>query len=295
MDKPLVSVVVPAYNAEKYLDETIKSVVAQAYSNWELIIVDDGSTDGSAAIAKAWAEKDKRIIYVYQTNQKMATARNTGIARAKGKYIAFLDADNLFLPKKLEMQVAHLEAHPEVGVSCAHILHFYEHEPQVLYENKNEVSLAEDQFSDFLHRNSVNVLAVLVHKECFDKYGAFQEGWKACDEQYVWINLAAHSVPFAYIPDTVGLLRLHDREYSVRREFIFETATYSLKMLDIVEAALTPERQAKYKEDFAALRKEWNRKLFIGKLLQNPLFSWFMMPLFLLHRGKNFTKATKKQ
>src|SRR2546423_988247 len=100
MESPLVSIVVPAYNAEKYLEETIQSVIAQTYPNWQLVIVDDGSTDNTAEIVKSWALRDKRIFYYYQTNQRMASARNNGIRRATGKYIAFLDADNIFLPNK---------------------------------------------------------------------------------------------------------------------------------------------------------------------------------------------------
>jgi teichuronic acid biosynthesis glycosyltransferase TuaG len=291
MAEPLVSVIIPAYNAEKYLDETIKSILAQTYSNWELIVVDDGSTDGTASLAKKYAAQDKRIAYLYQTNQRMASARNTGIKHASGKYIAFLDADNLFLRNKLAVQVAHLETNPGAGVSYAKILHFRDGAPNVLYENKNESPLAEDQFRDLLYRNSINVLSVLIRRECFDKYGAFKENWRACDEQYVWINLAANGAKFAYLPEIVGLLRLHANEYSRRPEFLYDTAVHFLQLLDIVGPSLSPEKKERYKSDFTALRKAWQKKLFIGKLLKHPAASWFLMPFYIRHFEKNFTRS----
>jgi glycosyltransferase involved in cell wall biosynthesis len=290
--KPLVSIVTPAYNGENYLDETIRSVVAQTYPNWELIIVDDGSKDRTAEIVKAWAAKDARIQYVYQENQRMASARNNGIKHAKGKYVAFLDHDNIFLPKKLELQVAHLEAHPEIGVSYAKIFHFYHPDTKTLYENRNEKPLAEDQFRDLLHRNAINVLSVLVRKEYFDKYGAFQQGWKACDEHYVWINLAEHDVRFGFLPETVGLLRLHKKNDSARPGHIYDTAFYFLQLLDIVENRLPADKKEKYAGDIAALHKEWRWKLIAGKLMKNPLTSWFFLRLYLSHRGENFTKVS---
>ena len=289
---PLVSVVIPAYNAAKYINETIKSVVAQTYLNWELVIVDDGSTDGTAAIVKSWAEKDKRVIYVYQTNQKMATARNTGITKGQGKYIAFLDADNLFLPNKLEDQVAYMEAHPECGLCYAAIRHFYEGEPSILYTNKSESPFqGDDLFRECLHRNFINVLSAMVRKEVFEKYGAFQPGWYACDEQYVWINLAYNGVKFEYLDKIVGLLRLHRASDSARGDYLVRSGFYFLKMFDIVETKLTPEEKKKYAPDFAMLRKRWKFRSFIGKLMVTPPFSWVLVPLFLARRDRNFVRV----
>ena len=104
--KPLVSVVMPTFNAEKYLAESINSVLAQTYNNWELLITDDCSTDDTVAIAKKYADSDSRVkLFIQPQNQGAGAARNNSIKNAKGKYIAFLDADDLWLPKKLEKQV----------------------------------------------------------------------------------------------------------------------------------------------------------------------------------------------
>jgi glycosyltransferase involved in cell wall biosynthesis len=112
---PLVSVVVPVYNAEPFLRETLDSVLAQDYHPVEVIVVDDGSTDGSAAIARSYPD----VSYIHQENQGPAVARNAGIAAAGGEFVAFFDADDVMLPNKLSVQVGYLLEHPEATVTLA--------------------------------------------------------------------------------------------------------------------------------------------------------------------------------
>ena len=113
---PLVSVVMPVYNAEKFLAEAIESILAQTFSDFELIIVDDGSTDGSAGIIQAYAEHDSRIRAVQlDMNEGVASARNRGTAETSGKYIAGMDSDDISLPERLQQQVEFLESHPAIG------------------------------------------------------------------------------------------------------------------------------------------------------------------------------------
>lgn len=101
-----VSIIMPNYNCEKFIEETINSVLAQTYDNWELLIVDDCSTDNSIEIIKRYCEKDERIrLFVQETNQGGAAARNRALREATGKWIAFLDSDDLWLPEKLEKQL----------------------------------------------------------------------------------------------------------------------------------------------------------------------------------------------
>ena len=102
----MVSIITPAYNSEKYIAETILSVLAQSYQNWEMIIIDDSSTDKTAEIISSFQEKDSRIKYIYNsTNKGSAYSRNVALQKAKGKWIAFLDSDDLWHPKKLEKQI----------------------------------------------------------------------------------------------------------------------------------------------------------------------------------------------
>ena len=118
--KPLVSAIVIFLNAGKFIEEAIESIFAQTYNNWELLLVDDGSTDGSTQIALRYAEQyPEKVRYLEHPghqNRGMSAARNLGISQAKGEYIAFLDADDVWLPYKLEQQVALLESRPEAGM-----------------------------------------------------------------------------------------------------------------------------------------------------------------------------------
>ncbi|SFM27369.1 teichuronic acid biosynthesis glycosyltransferase TuaG [Gracilibacillus orientalis] len=111
-DQHLVSVITPTYNSETYIRETIESVQMQTYRNWEMIIVDDGSTDQTISIIEEYQKEDDRIrLILLEKNQGAAVARNTAIENAQGKYIAFLDSDDRWLPEKLERQLAFMQEH----------------------------------------------------------------------------------------------------------------------------------------------------------------------------------------
>ena len=118
MTDGLVSIITPCFNGARYIGETIDSVLSQTYSNWEMIIVDDGSKDNSAEIIKDYL--DKRIQYHYQENAGSAAARNNGIRKAQGQYIALLDADDLWYPQFLEKQIAFLHEKKAICVACAY-------------------------------------------------------------------------------------------------------------------------------------------------------------------------------
>lgn len=127
--KPLVTVIIPFLNEEEFLETAIDSVLAQTYEHWELLLVDDGSTDASTRIAKSYAQGSSgRISYLEHEghcNRSQAASRNLGVRSAKGLYLAFLDADDLWLPNKLERQVAILDAHPEAGMVFGSSLYWH--------------------------------------------------------------------------------------------------------------------------------------------------------------------------
>lgn len=119
-DRPLVSVVVCFFNEKQFLEEAVQSVFAQDYDHWELLLVDDGSTDESSAMAKSYASRfPDKVTYVehaYHQNKGLSASRNAGIKRTRGAYVAFLDADDVWMPDKLSAQLAIFKAHPEATV-----------------------------------------------------------------------------------------------------------------------------------------------------------------------------------
>ncbi|NMG07856.1 glycosyltransferase [Brasilonema sp. UFV-L1] len=128
-NQPLVSIITPFLNTEKFIQEAIESVIIQSYENWELLLIDDGSTDRSTAIAQEYVSLYPKKVYYFEhdghQNCGKSTSRNLGVSKAKGKYIAFLDADDIFLPQKLEHQVAILESQPETGMVYGPTQHWY--------------------------------------------------------------------------------------------------------------------------------------------------------------------------
>lgn len=117
--RPVFTVVVPLYNAERYIAATLDSVLAQSFADYEVVVVNDASTDGGPAIVERYMARDARVRMVVQENRGLAGARNSGIRAARGKYIALIDADDLWLPEKLALHVRHLDASPDVGLSFA--------------------------------------------------------------------------------------------------------------------------------------------------------------------------------
>jgi len=113
---PLVSVILPTYNRVTYLKKAIESVRAQTFSNWELLVVDDGSNDETSSVVGEIARKDRRIQLLSQVNAGAAAARNHGLSSSRGKYVAFLDDDDEWTPEKLQIQTDYMEAHPEIGM-----------------------------------------------------------------------------------------------------------------------------------------------------------------------------------
>lgn len=114
--KPVVSVLMSVYNCEEYLREAVDSILNQTFMDFEFIIIDDGSTDSTAAILAEYERKFTRLCIHHQTNQGVIASLNMGLELAQGKYIARMDADNVSLPERLAKQVDFLETHPEIGV-----------------------------------------------------------------------------------------------------------------------------------------------------------------------------------
>ncbi len=185
---PKVSIITSTYNRANYLRGAMDSILAQTYADWELILVNDGSTDNTDEIALSYAERDKRIQYIRQANTGNNVARNNALAKATGEYVTFLDDDDLWLPNKLEVQVAFMDSHPDVGMSYTQIqINQVKNgmlEKIILYPEKTAAT-----FSELLNDCFILPSTVIVRKSCFDEIGGFDLCYKISADQDVWLRL----------------------------------------------------------------------------------------------------------
>lgn len=201
----LVSIVIPSYNASRYIKEAVDSALAQTYRNIEIIVVDDGSTDDTREVLGQCIATGK-IRYIYQENRGLASARNTGIKNAKGDYIAFLDADDLFLPSKVEEQVEFLEKN-QFDVCYCDLLHFTESEPKKFYHHRYKYP-SGDVFGELLKRQFINPLTLLIRREVFEKYGYFDENLRRSEDYDLWLRWAYAGVRFYYLDKILAHYRI---------------------------------------------------------------------------------------
>ena len=208
---PLVSGIIIFLNGEKFLEEAIESVFAQTYENWELLLVDDGSTDSSTAIAQRYAtqypDKVRYLEHEGHQNRGMSATRNLGISNAKGEYVAFLDADDIWLPQKLERQVATLESNPEAAVVFGPTQYWYSWTGNPEDSQKDclrEIGVQPNQLFkppmllSLLLQNEVNAAAtcsVLIRREVFEKTGGFEESFRGMFEDRAFFAKVYLKVP----------------------------------------------------------------------------------------------------
>jgi teichuronic acid biosynthesis glycosyltransferase TuaG len=209
----LVSVVVPAYNAGKYIADTIRSVIAQTWSDWELIVVDDGSTDDTAAIVHDFVKRESRVKYFFQENGRLGKARNTGIKNSNADLIAFLDSDDLWLETKLELQMRALREHNADIVYCNAYV-FTDDNP---FDETKTLPTSSGLFSgpaffDSLNvQNQIPVLTVLAKKTALESAGLFEEikCILGCEDYDLWLKLAKAGFVFYGMPAVLARYRRH--------------------------------------------------------------------------------------
>lgn len=172
---------IPSYSAAAFVREAVDSALAQTYKNFEVIVVDDGSTDNTKELLTPYIKAGK-IRYMYQRNGGLSAARNTGIKNAKGEYIALLDADDIFLPRKLEEQVAYLEAHPDCDISYCDLYHFWDEEPDALLKLAYTYYSGDEVLPNLVKVNSIAPGTMVLRKSVFDRWGLFNESFRRSED-----------------------------------------------------------------------------------------------------------------
>ena len=184
---PLVTVIIPTYNRASFLKEAIDSVLSQTYRNFELIVVDDGSTDGTSELLLSYGHKIKVI---KKANKGPSASRNRGIKAAKGDWIAFLDSDDVWKPYKLEKQVQFIKDNPEIKI-CQTEEIWIRNGKRVNPRKKHEMHSGWI-YEQCLPLCIVSPSSVMIHRDVFEKVGLFDETMLACEDYDLWLRIAPH-------------------------------------------------------------------------------------------------------
>jgi glycosyltransferase involved in cell wall biosynthesis len=186
MSLPLVSVIIPTYNRSSQVIEAVHSVFEQTFEDFELIVVDDGSCDGTA---ESFNPYKGRIAYRFQENRGVSAARNQGIRMSRGQWIAFLDSDDLWLPKKLETQFQFFSQNPEALI-CQTEEVWIRNGRQVNPLKKHQ-KFSGDIFAPSLLLCLVSPSAVMIKRDLFEQVGCFDEALPACEDYDLWLRISA--------------------------------------------------------------------------------------------------------
>jgi len=217
----LATVIIPAYNASAFLNDAVASVLAQTHPHVEVIVVNDGSTDETPALLAQWQARDPRVRAVHQSNGGLAAARNAGLNVACGQYVAFLDADDVIRPEKLERQIAYLEAHPhtdlvysDYGTADAELRPLTD---EVIGVKRMPLSEA------YVYTNVFPVMAALLRRTLVERVGGFDESLRACEDWDYWVRCERAGI-FGYLPGAYSTYRMHGLQMHRNLSFMLKYA-----------------------------------------------------------------------
>jgi len=247
---PLVSVIIPAGNAEAFLKESIESVLIQTYQNFEIIVVDDGSIDKTRDIASGYGRK---VTYLYQEHQGVSAARNRGIRSSCGDWVAFLDADDVWLPGRLEEGVEFCKNHQDVGLVFSDV-ELFSAEGVVLSSFLGEKSMGprllggngivNDAFELLLDENFISTPTVMVRRDCLNAVGLFDESLHSVEDRELWLRVAAQ-YRIACIPKVLCRKRCHDSNISSDRLLALQS------IIKVLERVAIPSRDSNQRSSLA--------------------------------------------
>jgi glycosyltransferase involved in cell wall biosynthesis len=224
--KSLVTVIIPVFNGERYLSEAIDSVLNQSYRPIEVVILDDGSTDNTAVIAKRYLPSIK---YYYQPNGGIASALNHGIAQSEGEYLSFLDADDLWLPDKLTIQMKTFEAEPTLDMVFGHIRQFFS--PDLDKELRSGIMLIDGNMPGYFKGT------MLIRRESFFRVGLFDIRLHLGDFVDWYSKAIEKGLKSFMVPDVVMARRIHENNTGIKQR------KFQSDYLRILKASLDRRRQ----------------------------------------------------
>lgn len=218
---PRVAVIVPAYNFEHFIAEALDSVIAQTFQQWECVVVDDGSTDGTAAVAERYAAADPRIRCVRQSNRGVSSARNLALRSSTAEFVQFLDADDRLVDWKLAAHVRFLDEHPETSIVYGNIVYFRSEAPERPLLSPfgklsrpildDRVHGAAEALRKLEHFNFLHPTAALSRRSAITKTGLFTETVHGAEDYDLWLKCAIAGSRFDHWEDPapVAWIRVH--------------------------------------------------------------------------------------
>ncbi|WP_226596280.1 glycosyltransferase family 2 protein [Marinobacter nauticus] len=214
---PLVSVITPTFNRADYLPFAVESVLSQSVPDFELIVIDDGSTDGTAELTERYLA-DSRIRYLKQENQGQSVARNRGIAEARGQFICFLDSDNAWVSTKLKTSLKAFEEHPEADIVYGDFITIdgegHEHGVNRMARYSGRIT------PQLLRDNFVSMNTTMTRKRCFDEMGGFDSADRLAEDYGLWLRFSTR-YQFLYVPAVLGYYRVMENQISSDKESRF--------------------------------------------------------------------------
>lgn len=229
---PTVSILTPAYNAEAFLTDSIESVRQQTFTDFELLVVDDGSTDGTAAIAAQYAARDPRVRVSRQQNLGLPAARNAALARARGRYVALLDSDDMWMPTYLADQIGILERRPDLAILSANAFNFGgAWDGQPLLPAGPAAHLREVTLLDLVRvEDSVSILTVF-RREVADTLGGWDTSFARSEDYDFWLRALASGFRLAINPQPLAFYRRHANSLSSNELAMLRSVQTVLKKL----------------------------------------------------------------
>jgi glycosyltransferase involved in cell wall biosynthesis len=224
---PRVSVIVPAYNAAAYLPYAIDSVIVQTYPSWEIVIVNDGSTDNTSAVVASYQPRlQDQLQYIDQPNRGLSAARNTGIRAARGEFIAMLDADDVWLPHRLARGVPVLDADPETGLVHAKVVRIDVH-GSITGQLRVEPQYLSGRIARNIYTRRAHLICptVMFRKSCLDAAGWFDEAMNATEDRDLWFRIALR-YKVAFIDEVLAHYRLSPTSITANLERLLDGQLY---------------------------------------------------------------------
>ncbi len=235
---PKVSVIIPSYNRAEYISETIDSVLAQSFEDFELLFIDDGSTDNTEAIVKRYQEQDPRVIYHKKLNEERAKARSYGINLAQGEFVALVDSDDIWYPEKLQEQLDVFDAFPEVGCVYAAVDRIDMQGRSLPAAPRQQEGSSGFVYFDLLNRNFIPSVTPIINRSVLLEIGAQRTELIPYEDWDFWLRLSRRT-QFQHIRESLGAYRIHPQQsvQNVKAEHV-EKVTLAVLDLNTTEDCL---------------------------------------------------------